>query len=189
MSRKLNKKVRKFRLKNNIIIFAIIALIAISVSIINLKKGNKENIEISPELIRSKEYDIVAPDDENTASEYVKFDAFFLKDINGDGIADALRGTCNEIGKEDTLYMDLKVLNNGSFKNGKITINSNNFYLNTALVKDSIIKENYISNNTKIIDLKEMHNGSQKLITGIVRSGDYTNSSYKAQAIGNDTND
>ena len=188
MSRRTNKKTNKIRLTDIAIIVAIIAVIVGLIGIINSKRGSKEKFEISPEIIRSREYDVVKPGDEATDSDYVLFDAFFLKDLDGDGTADSIRGTCNEIGKEDTLYMDLKVLNNGYFKNGKITINSSNFYFNTAIVKDSIIKENYISNNTKTINLKEIANGSQKLITGMVRSGDYSNAYYKAQAIGSDTN-
>ena len=188
MSRKSMKKIIKIRLTDIAIIVAIIALIAGLIGIINSKRGSKEKFEISPEIIRSREYDLVKPGDEVTNSDYVLFDAFFLKDLDGDGKADSIRGTCNEIGKEDTLYLDLKVLNNGYFKNGKITINSSNFYFNTTIVKDSIIKENYISNNTKTINLKEITNGSQKLITGMVRSGDYSNAYYQAQAIGSDTN-
>lgn len=170
-------------------IIAVIIFIAIIATIfIKLQQNiQKSNTEITPEILRSRSYDAVNNGDEATNSEYVKFDAFFLKDIDLDGNADAIRGTCNEVGKEDTLYMDLKVINNGYFKNGKITINSNNFYLNTTIVKDSIIKANYISNNTKTIDLKEMQNGSQKLLTGIVRSGDYTSQYKKTEAIGNDT--
>ena len=188
MNRKSKKKVLKIRLTDIIIIFAIIALISGLVNIINSKKGNKEKVEISPEIARSRQYAKVRGGDRSTDSQYVEFDAFFLKDIDGDGNADSIRGTCNEIGKEDTLYMDLKVLNNGTFKNGKITINSSNFYFNTSLVKDNIIKDNYISSNTKIINLKDMHNGSQKLITGMIRSGDYANTYNKTGAIGNNPN-
>ena len=65
--------------------------------------------------------------DESTQSEYIKFDAFFLKDADGNGNADAIRGTCNEMEKEDTLYMELKVLSNGYFKDGIITITGSNF--------------------------------------------------------------
>lgn len=49
--------------------------------------------------------------------------------------------------------MEVNVLTNGSFINGKITINSDNFYLQTAIPKDSEIKNNYIGSNTKEIEL------------------------------------
>jgi len=67
-------------------------------------------------------YEEVKPSDKNTESEYVTFDSFFLKDLNGDGVADAIRGTCNEVGKQYALYFELRVLNNGYLKDGVITI-------------------------------------------------------------------
>ena len=60
----------------------------------------------NPEYYRAMTYDEVQPGEEVTNSEYVTFDAYFLKDINSDGIADKVRGTCNEIGTEDELYID-----------------------------------------------------------------------------------
>ena len=52
---------------------------------------------------------------------------------------------------------------------------------------DNEIKENTIGNNIKRINLNNINNGTQKLLTGIVRSGDYSYASQKAEAIGNDT--
>ncbi len=177
------KRVIKIRLIYLIIIFFM------AISIINLLAKNstkKIEFQITPEILRSRKYEVVEDKDKNTQSEYVTFDAFFLKDLNGDGIADSIRGTCNEIGKEDTLYFELRVNDNGYLKNGTITINGKNFYLNTAIIKDDIVANNYISNNTTKIKLKDVQNGSQKLFTGIVRSGDYSNSYSKTSAIGDD---
>ena len=83
--------------------------------------------------------------------------------------------------------MELSVLEQGRLKDGKITINSNNFYFNTTIVKDNEVKENYISSNTKEINFNEIGNGTQKLLIGSVSSGDYSNSYTKTSAIGNDT--
>lgn len=151
--------------------------------------NQKETFEVSPEIARAREYTEVEDGDENIeGTEYVKFDTFFLKDLDGDGYADEIRGTCNEIGKEDILYMNLSVLNNGILKDGKIKINASNFYFNTAIVKDDIIANNYISTNTTEIVLKDIQNGSQKIIQGTVRSGNYSNSYAKNQAIGTNIN-
>ena len=84
--------------------------------------------------------------------------------------------------------MDLNVLTNGTLKNGKITINGKNFNFSTALVKDSVVANDYVSLNTREIALNDVNNGTQKLIFGIAQSGNYTYYKYKAQAIGNDTN-
>lgn len=174
---KSNSKKNKKRTVNTKNILAVFFVIIIAfLSIYTIKKKNK-SFKVTPEILRSREYDVVQAGDEKTNSDCVLFDAFFLKDLDGDGKADSIRGTCNEIGKQDTLYMDLKIINNGHFKDGVITINSSNFNLATTLVKDQIIAQNYISENTKTIKLKDIQNGNQKLITGIVRA-----------AIGNDTN-
>lgn len=171
---KKNRK-RTVNIKKILAVFFVIIVAFLAIYI--TKKNNKnESFKITPEIARSKEYDVVQAGDEKTNSDYVLFDAFFLKDLDGDGKADSIRGTCNEIGKQDTLYMDLKVINNGHFKDGVITINSSNFNLATTLVRDQIIAQNYISENTKTIKLKDIQNGNQKLITGIVKAN-----------IGNDT--
>ena len=61
-------------------------------------------------------------------------------------------------------------------------------YFKTALVNDETIDGNYISENTKSIDLKDVYAGTQKLIFGQVRTGDYRYLSTKKDAIGKDTN-
>lgn len=178
-----NKKINKRKLIA--VIAVIIVLIATTVA---LCLNKKEKFEITPEIAKSREYTTVKDGDAKTNSSYVEFDAFFLKDLDGDGTADAIRGTCNAIGKEDTVYMELKALSNGQIEDGEITINSENFYFKTSLVKDNEISENYISSNTQKIKLNTIKNGTQKMITGLVRSGDYSSSSGTNSAIGNNIN-
>ena len=182
--------------KKSIILKTIIVLIAVSIviGIYVLNKTQKnDKSTMSSELQRTQAYDDVkdgdnaVKDNDGNTVNAVKFDAFFLKDKNGDGIAESIRGTCNEIGSQASLYMELSVLEQGRLKDGKITINSNNFYFNTTIVKDNEVKENYISSNTKEIAFNEIGNGTQKLLIGSVRSGDYSNSYTKTSAIGNDT--
>ena len=50
----------------------------------------------------------------------IKFSSFFLRDLDSDGYAEKLKGTCKEIGKEDTLYMELNVQTAGYLKNAKV---------------------------------------------------------------------
>lgn len=187
-------KTRKLTKKS--IISIIIILVAVSTiigiySIISNKKTNRTML--SPELERTQAYEDVKDGDNGIKDtdgndiSTVKFDAFFLKDKNGDGIAESIRGTCNEVGGQATLYMNLSVAEEGHLTNGKITINSENFYFNTSIVKDNEVEKNYVSTNTKEIKLKDITNGTQKLLMGSVRSGDYSNSYNKTSAIGNDT--
>ena len=157
--------------KKSIILRTIIVLIAVSIviGIYVLNKTQKiDKSTMSSELQRTQAYDDVKDGDNaikdnagNTVNA-VKFDAFFLKDKNGDGVAESIRGTCNEIGSQASLYMELSVLEQGRLKDGKITINSNNFYFNTTIVKDNEVKENYISSNTKEINFNEIGNGTEK---------------------------
>lgn len=153
-----------------VIVLSIVLFTTIGYNVLNFQKKDTD-----PETLKSRTYAQVENGDEAIdGTNYVKFDAYYLRDLNGDGYAEKLRGTCKEIGTEDTLYMDLSVITNGTLKDAKITINGKNFYLNTAIVKDSVIAKDYISTNTKEIELNEVKNGTQKLITGIVRTGDYS---------------
>ena len=184
------KNKKRKSLNKKVIAIGTTAILAL-VTIVGVYMLNRDNnlAGISPEIARSMEYEQVQEGDENLEeTNNVKFDAFFLKDLDGDGYAESIRGTCNEIGEEATLYMELNVLTEGYLKDGKITINSDNFYLQTNLPKDEELAENYVGNNIKEIKLNQINNGTQKLITGIVRSGHYTYISGKANAIGSNIN-
>ena len=177
-------------LNKKVIAIGTTAILALA-TIIGVYLLNRDNglAGISPEIARSMEYEQVQDGDEDLEeTNNVKFDAFFLRDLDGDGYAESIRGTCNEIGEEATLYMELNVLTEGYLKDGKITINSDNFYLQTNLPKDEELAENYVGNNIKEIKLNQINNGTQKLITGIVRSGDYSYEYSKANAIGSNIN-
>ena len=167
-----------------------IAVIATIVGVYLLNRDEDKLSVISPEIGRSMTYDQVQEGEEDVdgTDGHVEFDAFFLRDLNGDGYAESIRGACREIGAEDTLYMELNVQTGGYLENGTITINGENFYLQTNLPKDDELSDNYIGNNIKEIKLNTITNGTQKLITGIVRSGDYSSTSRRAEAIGNNIN-
>ena len=172
--------------KNLIMVLAIMLVLifmAISVSF----KFNKT--EITADLLRARNYDEFEEGDEDVENtDNVKFSVFFLRDLDLDGYAEKIKGTCNLLGGQDTLYIELNVQTAGYLKDGKIEINSKNFYLQTALPKDLVLKNNYIGNNVKTLDLNTIDNGTQKLMTGIVRSGDYSYSSGKYAAIAGDYN-
>ena len=156
------------------IIFSLIILAGLITGIV-IFNLNRIKSGINPEIARSMTYEEVKEGVEIVEeAPNVKFDAFFLRDLDGDGYAESIRGTCKEIGKEDTLYMELNVETAGYLKNGKITINGENFYLQTSLPKDDELKDNYIGNNIKTIEFNDIANGTQKMITGIVRSGNYS---------------
>ena len=170
------------------VMLMIVALVA-AIVIDQIAKRNRENLGLSSELARTKTYNRVEEGEEAVeGTENVKFDAFFLRDLEGNGYATGVRGTCKEIGKEDTLYMEINVQTAGYLKDAKITIDGKNLYLQTALPKDEQLANSYIGNNIKEIRFNNLTNGTQKLLTGIVRSGDYSYSSAIASAIGSNIN-
>ena len=190
-NKELNTKKKGKSINKKVIAIGTTAILALAmiVGVYVASRNNNTLNSLSPEIARSMEYEQVQDGDEDLEqTNNVKFDAFFLRDLNGDGVAEGIRGTCNEIGEESTLYMELNVRTEGYLKDGKITINSGNFYLQTNLPKDKELTEDYIGNNIKVIKLNQLNNGTQKLITGVVRSGDYTYSSSRAEAIGSNIN-
>lgn len=155
---------------------------------INVVKLQSKDDKLSSKM--AQKYDLVKENEDATQSSNVRFDAYVLKDIDGDGKAEKLRGTCKKIGEQDTLYMELNVNGLGTLKNASISINGKNFYLSTALVESDVISKNYISSNTKYIGLKEITEGTNALIQGTIKSGDYnyTNDIRKAIQNGNINN-
>ena len=180
MQREKNAKVKTKSMHKLIMMSAVLVLIIMMI----LMVFRQNAIIISrqdPEHYRSMTYEEVQPGEEATNSDYVQFDAYFLKDINSDGVADKVRGTCNEIGTSDDLYMDLTVLTNGYLKDAKITINSyngtsedGNFYFATEIAADSQVKQDYVSTNTRTIEFNTLENGTHTLLSGKVNSSDET---------------
>ena len=181
--------IAKHKKQTAIISAAVFAVIVLAITLIYQSVSQKGFGVITPELAKALTYDRVEEGEEAVeGTDNVKFDAFFLRDLNNDGYAEGVRGTSKQIGKEDTLYMELNVQTAGYLKDGKIEINGENFYLQTTLPADEELKDNYIGNNIKTIEFNQINNGTQKTLTGIVRSGDYSYSSRKADAIGNNIN-
>ena len=151
----MEKKFKLSRKKKVMIITALLAIVLIIAGIVIFKKSKVEMSVASSELAKAMTYVEVKEGEEAVeGTDNVKFDAFFLRDLDGDGYAESLRGTCREIGKEDTLYMELNVQTAGYLKDAKIAVNSDNFYLQTSLPKDQELKDNYIGNNIKEIEHK-----------------------------------
>ena len=170
-------------------LLAALMLIIIAVSVFISQRTNKQSSVITAELAKAMTYDTVEEGDEKIdGAPNVEFDAFFLRDINNDGYADGIRGTCNQVGNEDTLYMELNVLGEGYLRDAKITINSENFYFQGTLPKDNELKDNFIGSNIEVIEFNNLSGGTQKTLTGMVRSGDYTYKSTKIAALENNTN-
>lgn len=151
-------------------IFAIVFLIISAISSIIIKNKPKQLnnfAALTPEDKRAMNYSVVT--DESSAveeTEFVKFNAFFLKDLDNDGYAEKYNGTCKDISENTLLYMDLNVLTEGKLVDGQITINGQNFDFGMSMIADDVLKNNYISENVTTIELKDVNAGTQKLIFG-----------------------
>lgn len=197
LSSRNNRIRRKQRRKKNqfyTFITAIILIIGLSTGILVTTKKEKLFTEANPELLRSQTYKTVNTEEDKIITSLedeseigVFFDAFFKKDIDGDGILDLIRGTCNKIGNSADLYMELGVQDGWYIKDSRIIINSENFYFNTSIIQDDEISTNYISTNTQLIEFNQINGEITKALNGSIRSGDYSSASTKASAIGDDT--
>ncbi len=169
-------------LRQKLLIGASVLATAIVLVIALVGSYNQIKPQDMGEIARSMTYNQVQPGEENVpdTNECVKFDAFFLRDLNYDGIAESIRGTCRNVKETDTLYIELKVQTNGRLENGVITINGENFDFQTSLPKDSIIRDNTIGNDIETINLKTVNTGWQKLISGTIKSNitEYDTSKY-----------
>lgn len=192
MKKKLTRrKIEYIKLKLKILVILLIIIAAI-ISI--FVKGKKTNQQIfSPKALITKSYeivqdkDVIVNDDDNKEIKGLEFDAFFLSDNDEGDNANRVRGTCNRIGEQSKLYFKFAVKEEGYIKDAVILINSNNFYLSTAIIKDNEVANNCISPNTKRIELNTITTGIEKILMGEVRSGNYKNTGEKREAIGNDT--
>jgi len=154
---------------------AVLVTTVAALSIVNLISPVQEKLSsLDPTMERAMTYPQVKAGDEAVAgTSYITFDAFFTKDLNGDGYAEKIRGSSNLITASDTLYITLNVLNQGTLQNGVITINGQNIYLQTAIVADSIVTNNVITpqagSATVAIPLNTVNAGTQKLISALIK--------------------
>ena len=171
----LNKKEKKV-----IILTLILAIITLCSVIITstIKTTNKLSKITDPETLRALSYGKITDNDTYVEGcKNLEFSAFFTRDLDGDGNAEKMKGTSKYINGSDKLYIDLNVLAGGRLENGEITINGNNFNYSLNMVKDSVLKYSYISNNVRTISLNNLESGTQKLIYGDILAN-----------IGSDTN-
>ena len=164
-----------------IMVVCLILTLMLSISLV-ATKISKEKIELTPEQLRVMEYEELT-DESVEGTEYVKFGAFFTEDRDGDGYAEKILGSCKEIGETSTLYLDLSVVDNGYLKDGKITITNQNFTNSMSILKDSMLKQNYISDNVRTIEFNNINAGSNEFLSGIISASianenDYSKTVY-----------
>ena len=171
----MNKKEKKVIILT--LILAIVTLCSVLITS-TIKTTNKLSKITDPETLRALSYGQITDNDTYVEGcKNLEFSAFFTRDLDGDGNAEKMKGTSKYINGSDKLYIDLNVLAGGRLENGVITINGNNFNYSLNMVKDSVLKYSYISNNVRTISLNNLESGTQKLIYGDILAN-----------IGSDTN-
>ena len=159
--------------KNTIIRIVLIleVMLVTILGIVNYTVKKEKISKLTQEERQAMEYEQMTDEDSKIdGTDYVRFNAFFLRDLDNDGYAEKYNGTCKKINEKDFLYMDLNVLTNGYLKNGRIEINGTNFSLTTNLPKDNQIKNNVIGTNISSIELNDINNGTVKTIIGTINS-------------------
>ena len=87
--------------KITLIIAIVLVIVGVVSTLIYKNVEYARMLANNPELAKAMTYEEVKDGDENIeGTDNVKFDAFFLRDLNGDGYAESIRGTSKEIGKE-----------------------------------------------------------------------------------------
>ena len=165
---------------------AILAVFVLAIAIIIGTRFTNE-VKMTAEDRRAMTYEQVTDDDAVDGTDFVKFGAYFLRDLNKDGEAELLLGTCKELGSSDDLYINLNVLTEGYLEDAVITIDSNNFCLKTQEVTNGDLKTDYVGEDVGKIEFNTLNAGTQKLIIGQVRSGIYSDGE-KNSALGNNIN-
>lgn len=153
--------------KKIISVLVFLVIITIVLSIFFVKHVDNKTANLDAETLKAMTYKELTDEDSKINNcDYVQFSAFFTRDLDKDGYAERLNGTCKEISNTDTLYAELKVLSKGYLKDGKITLNAKNFIWTTSIVSDTVVKGNYIG-DTSVINLQnEILSGSEKLFWG-----------------------
>ncbi len=171
----------------NLLVVSIILTLLLAIGAYSVQVS-KEKFELTPEMLREREYgqltdEAVETVDTHERVENVKFGAFFTRDLNGDGRAEYMLGTCKRIGTTDTLFLDLSVKNNGYLRDGKIEIINPNFTNKMSVLKDSMLKQNYISDNVKTIEIDRIDAGSGEYLTGIISAAISNQNDYRKDVV------
>ena len=154
------------------VILAILSIVAIlGIATTASKIANNQKAKIMPASTHvTGQYDLVQPGDENLPeTPNVQFDAYFLNDsVKTRG---ALLGPINKDQNPiptKELYIELKVLGEGKFKDGQIKFEQKNHRLIGTLASDNVIDGIYETYYSPI-KLKEITNGTTKVIRLVAR--------------------
>ena len=124
--------------------------------------GLRRNKQINESVISSDTYTYFneVQDGENqvASTPFVKFDAFFLNDADGDGTADSFRGATIKNKKSDKLYFNLQIDGDATLKNAKISFVNDNVIL-SGYLPTSVFDTSTLTDQFNYVELKEVGTG------------------------------
>ena len=150
------------RLKKKAKIFMTISFVFL-LSFFLLSMNNK-TVKKETEAVNKAYNQVQSGEEKIEGTDYVIFDAFFLRDTDSDGNAESYRGASVDMAKNDKLYLDFKVLGDVTLKSGKVEFVNDNVRLSGSVPKSNVVKQTYISDDFNKIEFNSVGNGLSSLI-------------------------
>ena len=116
------------------LIIAIICVVLLTVTM-----ANSRNMATSADTIIAKEI-LSNKKAMNEGDDDIDFNAFFLRDTDGDGYAENINEIDQDLGNSDYMFVELNVKSIGQLKNAKLKIQNSNFKWKTAIISNNIIR-------------------------------------------------
>jgi len=157
-------KSNKILNKIAVIILSVLALVGIGFSASKVVKNFSNTKDINA---KTGDYTAVQWGEERvTGTNFVTFDAYFLKNSNkyrGAYLPYTKKGEVDYNVASKDLWVELRVLGNGSLKNAKLLFTQDNVIERFSLPESATIANDVIGVNANQVNLKEINNGTTVL--------------------------
>ena len=157
-------KSNKILNKIAVIILSVLALVGIGFSTSRVVKNFSNTKDINA---KTGDYTAVQWGEERvTGTNFVTFDAYFLKNGNkyrGEYLPYTKKGEVDYNVASKDLWVELRVLGNGSLRNAKLLFTQDNVDEKFALLESDIIANDTVGTNKGQVNLKEIRNGTTVL--------------------------
>ncbi len=157
-------KSNKILNKIAVIILSVLALVGIGFSTSIVVKNFSNTKDINAKI---GDYAAVQWGEERvTGTNFVTFDAYFLKNSNkyrGEYLPYTKKGEVDYKVASKDLWVELRVLGNGSLRNAKLLFKQDNVNENFTLLESDTIANDTVGTNIGQVNLKEIRNGTTVL--------------------------
>ena len=157
-------KSNKILNKIAVIILSVLALVGIGFSTSRVVKNFSNTKDINA---KTGDYTAVQWGEERvTGTNFVTFDAYFLKNSNkyrGEYLPYTKKGEVDYNVASKDLWVELRVLGNGSLRNAKLLFTQDNVDEKFALLESDTIANDTVGTNKGQVNLKEIRNGTTVL--------------------------